>query len=49
MLLSLWKLLAALCCTIILTRIAPVSQARNLFILVEHKLEMTAEYSKVFT
>lgn len=48
MLLSLWKLLAALCCTVILTCIALVSQTRNLFILVEHKLEMNVEYNKVF-
>lgn len=48
MFLSFWKLLTAVCCIVILTWIASVSQARNLFILVEHKLEMNVEYNKRF-
>jgi hypothetical protein len=49
MLLSLLKLLSAVYCIVIPTRIAPVSQARSLFILVERKLEMNVEYNKLFT
>ena len=45
--LSLWKILAAVCCIVILTKSAPVSQVRNLFILVEHKIEMNLECYKV--